>query len=101
MMEGDGALQKHVTECYAAQGIIPDVAVQCSTWFEVAEAMKQMKLAGILPKDVAHFLAEDFSEYSLPGLANYKDHYALAWSPILAKKNPTRARWVSHMAKRT
>jgi hypothetical protein len=100
-MEGSSALQKHVAACYAAQGIRMDVAVQCSTWFEVAEAMKQMKLAGILPKDVTRALGEEFYECSVPGLSSYKDSYALAWSPVLAKKNSTLARWVSHMAKRT
>lgn len=99
MMEGEGVMQKHVAECFHANAITLDVAMQCSSWFQVAEAMKLLNLAGILPRDVARSLGDTFFECAVPGLADFKDAYVIAWSPALAKKNAALAQWVKLMSK--
>jgi hypothetical protein len=61
--------------------------------------MKLLNLAGILPRDVARSFGDTFFECSVPGLADFKDAYVIAWSPALAKKNVALAQWVKIMSK--
>ena len=94
MMEGNPTWRQTVTELAADAGVSLDVAMECSTWSQVAEAMVSCKYAGWLPEDFRGVLGAGFSKISLPGLAATKREFGIAWSRSAASKRPTHKKLV-------
>ena len=98
-MEGENRLWHHWQQSLDAHGIQLDAALECSSWFQVAESMKIMQLAGFLPVDVAHSYGNVFFECKLPCTADYYDNYSIAWSSAMAKKHVALSTMVERIGK--
>ena len=90
--EGDGRFTRFLHEKALDAGIELDVAMECSTWTQVIDAMRECCMGGFLPKDLEKQFPAGFSEVSLPGMKEFCDEYVIAWSPAEAKKQPEHQR---------
>jgi hypothetical protein len=75
-----------------AAGIGLDVAMECSTWTQVIDAMRECGLGGFLPKDLEKQFPAGFDVVFLPGLAGSSDKFVVAWSSAAAGKRPELGR---------
>lgn len=96
-MEGEIPLWDHWLKSLDVHGLSLDAAIECSSWFQVAEAMKMMQLPGFLPVDVARVYGDTFFECKVPAVTDYYDNYSIAWSSALAKKHEALARIIEKM----
>ena len=78
-------------------GIKQDVAMECSTWTQSIDAMRECGIGGFLPKDLEKQLPQGFNGVSLPNLNEFSDEYAIAWSATEAEKRPDVVRLVKKL----
>ena len=96
MLEGEGRFTRFLRENALAAGIGLDVAMECSTWTQVIDAMRECGLAGFLPKDLEKQFPPGFEAVSQAGLAGFSDGFVIAWSASEAGKRPE----IGRLAKR-
>ncbi len=84
--EGDGRFSRFLRERALEAGVALDVAMECSTWTQVIDAMAACKLAGFLPKDLERQFPTGFKRLELPGLGGFADEFVVAWSAAEAGK---------------
>jgi DNA-binding transcriptional LysR family regulator len=96
LMEGEGRFIRFLREKALAAGILLDVAMECSTWTQAIDAMRECGLGGFLPKDLEKQFPAGFEAVSLPGLAGFSDEFVIAWSAAEAGKRPE----IGRLAKR-
>lgn len=92
LLEGDGRFSRFLRERALAAGIVLDVAMECSTWTQLIDAMRECGLAGFLPKDLERQYPPGFTAVTLPDLAGFSDDFVIAWSAVEAEKRPEIAR---------
>ncbi len=92
VLEGDGQLSRFLAEQERATGIRLDVAVGCSTWTQVIDVMREFKLAGILPHDLAKQGPPEYVRVEIGELAAYADRYVIAWPEAEAARREEIAR---------
>ena len=97
LMEGDGRFSRFLREKALAAGIGLDVAMECSTWTQVIDAMRACGHGGFLPKDLERQFPAGFAVVAVPGLAEYVDDFVFAWSAAEAEKRPEIERLVKRM----
>ncbi len=90
--EGDGRFARFLRERALEAGSELDVAMECSTWTQSIDAMRECGIGGFLPKDLEKQFPKDFVPVQLPGLSEYTDDYVIAWSAAEAGKRPEIAR---------
>jgi DNA-binding transcriptional LysR family regulator len=90
--EGEGRFTRFLREKSLDCGICLDVAMECSTWTQAIDAMRECGLAGFLPKDLEKQFPAGFDAVSLPGLAGFSDEFVIAWSAAEAAKRPEMGR---------
>jgi DNA-binding transcriptional LysR family regulator len=88
LLEGDGRFKRFLREKALAAGIGLDVAMECSTWTQVIDAMRGCGHGGFLPKDLESQFPTGFAVVALPGLAEMVDDFVIAWSAAEAVKRP-------------
>ncbi len=88
LLEGEGQFVEFLRERAMAQGVVLDVAIECSSWSQVIDAMKQCGLGGFLPTDLEGQFPEGFSKIPLTGLGDYVDEFVIAWSASDVGKRP-------------
>lgn len=96
--EGDGRFLRFLRATALDAGIELDVAMECSTWTQSIDAMRECGLGGFLPKDLEKQFPTGFSGVSLPGLNDFSDEYVIAWSATGAGKRPEIARLAKRLA---
>jgi DNA-binding transcriptional LysR family regulator len=96
LLEGEGRFTRFLREKALAAGITLDVAMECSTWTQVIDAMRECGLGGFLPKDLEKQFPAGFNTVSLPGLTGFLDEFVIAWSAAEAGKRPE----IGRLAKR-
>ena len=92
LLEGDGRFTRFLREKALAAGIVLDVAMECSTWTQVIDAMRGCGHGGFLPKDMEKQYPPGFTAVTLPDLAGFSDDFVIAWSATEAEKRPEIAR---------
>lgn len=97
LMEGEGQFIRFLREKALAAGILLDVAMECSTWTQAIDSMRECGLGGFLPKDMEKQFPAGFEVVSLPGLAGYSDEFVIAWSAAEAGKRPEIGRLVKRL----
>lgn len=97
LLEGDGRFTRFLREQSLAAEIELDVAMECSTWTQVIDAMRECGRAGFLPKDLAKQFPAGFKSVSLTGLTDYADGYVIAWSAAEAEKRPEMGKLAKRM----
>lgn len=97
LMEGDGRFSRFLREKALAAGIGLDVAMECSTWTQVIDAMSACGHGGFLPKDLVCQFPTGFMIVALPGLADFADDFVIAWSAAEAGKRPEIWRLVKRL----
>ncbi len=90
--EGDGRFAEFLRGKALSAGIKLDVAMECTTWTQSLDAMRECGLGGFLPKDLERQFPSGFSGVSLLGLNEFSDEYFIAWSAAEAEKRPEIAR---------
>jgi len=96
--EGDGRFARFLRGAALDAGIKLDVAMECSTWTQSIDAMRECGIGGFLPKDLEKQLPQGFNGVSLPGLSEFSDEYVIAWSAAEADKRPEVARLVKRLS---
>lgn len=86
VLEGQGGFARFIGEQAMNAGVSLDLAVECSTWTQVIDAMRECKLAGFLPQNLERQFPDGFSVATMPCLADYADEYVIAWSASEAAK---------------
>lgn len=86
--EGDGRCARFLRGKALEAGIMLDVAMECSTWTQMIDAMRECGVGGFLPKDLEKQFPADFAGAALPGLDEFSDEYVIAWSAAEAEKRP-------------
>ena len=94
--EGDGRFARFLRGTALNAGIKLDVAMECSTWTQSIDAMRECGIGGFLPKDLEKQLPQGFNGVSLPNLNEFSDEYVIAWSATEAEKRPE----VAHLVKK-
>ena len=97
LLEGDGRFSQFLCEKALNAGIELNVAMECSTWTQVIDAIRECGLGGFLPKDLEKQFPEGFTSVTLPGLDEYSDEYVIAWSAAEAEKRPEIGRLVKRL----
>jgi len=90
--EGDGRFACFLRARALDAGIELDVAMECSTWTQLIDAMCECGLGGFLPKDLEKQFPPGFVIVLLPDLARFSDDFVIAWSASEAAKRPEIAR---------
>jgi DNA-binding transcriptional LysR family regulator len=90
--EGDGRFTRFLREKALAAGVALDVAMECSTWTQLIDAMRECGLGGFLPKDLEKQYPPGLTTVALPGLTGFSDDFVIAWSATEAEKRPEIAR---------
>lgn len=88
VLEGDGRLSALLAEQARAAGVELDVAVACSSWTQVIDAMRECQIAGIVPKDLERQFPDGFVLATTPDLTAFADEYVIAWSAANAARHP-------------
>lgn len=97
LLEGDGRFRRFLREKAVNAGIGMDVAMECSTWTQVIDAMRECGHAGFLPRDLEKQFPAGFVAVALPGLAGFADDFVIAWSAAEAAKRPEIGRLVKRL----
>jgi DNA-binding transcriptional LysR family regulator len=97
LLEGDGRFSRFLREQALAAGVRLDVALECSTWTQVIDAMRVCGHGGFLPKDLEKQFPAGFTAVALPGLAGFADDFVIAWSAAEADKRPEIGRLVKRL----
>ncbi|MBC7979241.1 MAG: LysR family transcriptional regulator [Armatimonadetes bacterium] len=92
LLDGHGLFRDFLGQMTREAGMELDVALECSTWTQVIDAMRDCRMGGFLPKDLEKQFPPDFMPVQLPGLSEYTDDYVIAWSAAEAGKRPEIAR---------
>lgn len=71
--------------------------MECSTWTQSIDAMRECGFGGFLPKDLEKQFPSGFSGVTLPGMNGFLDEYVIAWSAAEAGKRPEIARMVKRL----
>jgi hypothetical protein len=71
-----------------AAGVGLDVAMECSTWTQVIDAIRVCGHGGFLPKDLENQFPAGFAAVVLPGLPGFAEDFVIAWSAAEADKRP-------------
>ena len=95
--EGDGRFCRFLREKSLAAGIGLDMAIECSTWTQVIDAMRECGHGGFLPKDLEKQFPAGFVVVALPGLAEFADDFVIAWFATEAAKRPELERLVKRL----
>jgi len=98
LMEGDGRFSRYLRDKALTAGTGLDVALECSTWTQVIDAMRVCGHGGFLPKDLEKRFPPGFASVAVPGLAEYADDFVIAWSTAEAEKRPEIGRLVKRLA---
>ncbi len=86
-LEGNGRLNSFLRQKAAKADSKLDVAMECSTWSQMIDAMAECGLAGFLPKDLEDRLPrEQFRSVNFPGISEYHDDFVIAWSAMAVAK---------------
>lgn len=88
LLEGEGSFRRYLKEQTLETGMELDVAMECSAWTQVIDAMGECGIGGFLPKDLVKQFPAGFKSVSLPDLSEYTDDYVIAWSASEAQKRP-------------
>jgi DNA-binding transcriptional LysR family regulator len=88
LLEGDGRFARFLREKALAAGVTLDVAMECSTWTQLIDAMHECGLGGFLPKDLEKQYPSGFTAVALPDLTGFSDDFVIAWSATEAEKRP-------------
>lgn len=94
LLEGNGRFNRFLQEKALSASIDLDVMMECSTWTQLIDAMREFGIGGFLPKDLEKQFPPDFSARSIPGLSDYSDEFVIAWSSAEAEKRPEIQRLV-------
>jgi len=94
--EGDGRFARFLRGRALDAGIELDVAMECSTWTQSIDAMRECGIGGFLPKDLEKQFPSGFAGISLPELNEFSDEFVIAWSAAEAGKRPE----IAHIAAR-
>ena len=86
LLEGDGHFNRFLREKALAAGIGLDVAMECSTWTQLIDAMRECGFGGFLPRDLVKQCPPGFTAVSLPDLAGFSEDFVVAWSAAEAEK---------------
>ena len=100
-LEGHGHFTRWIEARVAAEGVVLDVAVECSTWTQVNDAMNAFGMAGFVPEDLAGQLAPGFTSVTLTGLAAYADDYSVVWDSRQTKARPELADVAKRLTRKT
>jgi DNA-binding transcriptional LysR family regulator len=92
LLEGDGRFTRFLREKALAADITLDVAMECSTWTQLIDAMRECRFGGFLPKDLEKQHPPGFTAVPLPDLVGFSDDFVVAWSATEAEKRPEIAR---------
>lgn len=95
--EGNGRFAQFLRGRALNAGIELDVAIECSTWTQSIDAMRECGIGGFLPKDLEKQFPTGYCGVSLPGLHEFSDEYVIAWSAVRAEKRPEIARLVKRV----
>ncbi len=99
-LEGHGRFTRWVREKVAAESVALDLAVECSTWTQVIDAMNAFDMAGFVPENLASQLAPGFAAVALAGLAAYADEYSVVWDGRQTKARPELADLVKRLTRK-
>ena len=88
LMEGDGRFSRFLRDKALEVGAGLDVALECSTWTQVIDAMRACGHGGFLPKDLEKQFPPGYASVAVPGLAEFADDFVIAWSVGEAAKRP-------------
>ena len=86
--EGGGRFAAFLKANELESGVVLDVAMECSTWSQVVDAMSVCGFGGFLPADLSARFPVGFSPVSLEGLGGFSDEYVIAWSAAELGKRP-------------
>ena len=100
VLEGQGRFNSWVGGRAATEGIALDVAIACSTWTQVIDAMNAFGMAGFVPEDLTRQLHAGFASVALPGLAIYADDYSLVWDKRQTKSRAELAELVRRLTRK-
>ncbi len=92
LAEGEGRFNRFLYEKALDALVEIDAMVQCSTWTQVIDAMRELNVGGFLPKDLEKQFPKGFENVRFPQLSEYSDEYVIAWSSSEAEKRPEIAR---------
>lgn len=92
LLEGDGRFTRFLQEKALAAGITLDVAMECSTWTQLIDVMRECGIAGFLPKDLEKQYPPGFKVVALPDPPGFSDDFVIAWSATEARKRLEIAR---------
>lgn len=90
--EGEGRFARFLRDKAMESGIELDVAMECSTWAQSIDAMRECGLGGFLPGDLRAHFPKEIPEISFPGLGDYEDRFVIAWSGAEAARRPEVAK---------
>ena len=96
--EGDGRCARFLREKSLDAGIELNVAMECSTWTQSIDAMRECGIGGFVPKDLGKQAPAGFEAVSLGGLNGFADEYVIAWSAAEARKRPEIGALAKRMA---
>lgn len=97
LMEGGGSFHRFAAERSAAAGVDLDAAVLCSSWSQIAECMGLCHCGGFLPRDMERAFPTGLRRVALADLADYQDHFAVAWSQPDPGKRPELHRTLTQL----
>ena len=100
-LEGRGRFSRWVQERIANECVSLDVAVECSTWAQVIDAMNAFGMAGFVPADHVGQLTSGFTSVPLAGLAVHADEYSVVWDGRQTKVRPKLADLVKRLTRKT
>jgi DNA-binding transcriptional LysR family regulator len=89
VLEGSGRFRTFLLQMAAESGVDLDVAMECSTWSQMMDAMTACNLAGFLPKDLEDRLPPGrFRAVKFSGISSYTDDFVISWSATAIEKRP-------------
>jgi DNA-binding transcriptional LysR family regulator len=95
--EGGGRFAQFLRARAIDAGIELDVAMECSTWTQSIDAMRECGIGGFLPQDMEKQFPAGFSRVLLSGLGEFSDKYVIAWSATEVVKRPEIATLVKRL----
>lgn len=94
VLEGDGDFVRFLKDKALAEEVNLDLAIECSSWKQVVDAMNVAQIGGFLPKDLLRQLPPSLIHVPFRGLNAYAEEYVIAWSRQGAKRRAELARLI-------
>lgn len=88
ILEGDGDFRSAVLEQAEAQGLRPDIAIQCTSYGQIIDVLRSGPFIGFLPDFLFGSAHEEVAPLAFGPVATLKREMVIAWHPSALTRRP-------------